>query len=161
MEQWCSHVKEDVVRELDVLLFSQLFFYAFVMAQSFQTLSLRAANFTKIFSRCPNISCIHFPAVIFTSPSLAFISLLLSLLLLVVGCADIKCNFYSTCVERPDGQAACVCNERCDLKLDLVCGSNGKTYINECLLRADACKQRKSFVVLQKGACSKLREACV
>ncbi|XP_027047303.1 agrin-like [Pocillopora damicornis] len=71
-----------------------------------------------------------------------------------VGCADIKCNFYSTCVERPDGQAACVCNERCDLKLDLVCGSNGKTYINECLLRADACKQRKSFVVLQKGACT-------
>ena len=62
-------MKEDVVRELDVLLFAQLFFYAFVMAQSFQTLSLRAANFTKIFSHCPNISCIHFPAVTFTSPS--------------------------------------------------------------------------------------------
>lgn len=82
--------------------------------------------------------------------------LLQSLLPLVLGCVETKCHFYSTCVERPNGQAACLCNEKCALKFEPVCGSNGKTYINECLLRADACKQRKSFVVLQKGACSKL-----
>lgn len=58
-------------------------------------------------------------------------------------------------MERPNGQAACVCSEKCTLKFEPVCGSNGKTYINECLMRADACKQRESFVVLQKGACSK------
>lgn len=81
--------------------------------------------------------------------------LLPSLLLLVLGCVETKCHFYSSCVERPNGQAACLCNEKCTLKFEPVCGSNGKTYINECLMRADACKQRKSFVVLQKGACSK------
>ena len=77
------------------------------------------------------------------------------LLLLVLGCVETKCHFYSACVEQPNGQAACVCNEKCTLKFEPVCGSNGKTYINDCLMRADACKQRKSFVVLQKGACSK------
>lgn len=73
---------------------------------------------------------------------------------LVLGCAQINCRFYSKCVERPNGQAVCICNESCNLSLDPVCGSNGRTYINECFLRADACKKRQGIVVLQRGACS-------
>lgn len=73
---------------------------------------------------------------------------------LVLGCAQINCRFYSKCVERPNGQAVCICNGSCNLSLDPVCGSNGRTYINECFLRADACKKRQGIVVLQRGACS-------
>lgn len=73
---------------------------------------------------------------------------------LVLGCAQINCRFYSKCVERPNGQAVCICNGSCKLSLDPVCGSNGRTYINECFLRADACKKRQGIVVLQRGACS-------
>lgn len=73
---------------------------------------------------------------------------------LVLGCAQTNCRFYSKCVERPNGQAVCICNDSCNLSLDPVCGSNGRTYINECFLRADACKKRQGIVVLQRGACS-------
>lgn len=73
---------------------------------------------------------------------------------LVLGCAQTNCRFYSKCVERPNGQAVCICNESCNLSLDPVCGSDGRTYINECFLRAYACKRRQGIVVLQRGACS-------
>ena len=73
---------------------------------------------------------------------------------LVLSCAQINCRFYSKCVERPNGQAVCICNESCNLSLDPVCGSDGRTYINECFLRAYACKRRQGIVVLQRGTCS-------
>lgn len=35
-----------------------------------------------------------------------------------------------------------------------VCGNNGKTYANECLMKEDACRHQRDATVLFHGECS-------
>ena len=45
------------------------------------------------------------------------------------------------------------CDFPCTLILAPVCGSDGKTYASECVMRGFACSSRKAIIAVRKGAC--------
>ena len=45
------------------------------------------------------------------------------------------------------------CPMRCTMQYDPVCGSDGKTYGNECQLTSQSCQAKSSVRVAHKGAC--------
>ena len=59
------------------------------------------------------------------------------------------------CVANADDSTVCECNKMCPEKRDLVCASDGKTYINECELKRQSCLNKKSVTVTRKGSCGK------
>ena len=44
----------------------------------------------------------------------------------------------------------------CDLHYAPVCGSDGNTYSNECLLTKTSCSKEKTIEIVGNGPCSKL-----
>lgn len=55
-----------------------------------------------------------------------------------------------------DGSATCVCSELCPLILQPVCGSDGKSYPNNCSLEVEECITGKELTVVALGECGKL-----
>jgi len=45
------------------------------------------------------------------------------------------------------------CLFRCNKMLAPVCGSNGKTYSNECVMRVAACEQKEAIISVHSGEC--------
>ena len=43
--------------------------------------------------------------------------------------------------------------------MDLVCGSDGQTYINDCVMRTKSCKAEKKVLPKRKGYCGKCRSS--
>ena len=56
----------------------------------------------------------------------------------------------TTSTEKPDERT---CNRQCSRIFSQVCGSNGRTYNNRCLLELDACERATSIQVLREGSC--------
>ena len=54
-----------------------------------------------------------------------------------------------------DGNFSCNCIDRrdCAKEKDLVCGTDGNTYLNECILKAESCDNKTSVGVKHAGAC--------
>lgn len=70
-------------------------------------------------------------------------------------CATKKCSLYSKCVVDNQGKAKCKCpDERnCPQVADAVCGSDGETYLNDCVMKARSCKKGKLVEKAKDGAC--------
>merc|ERR1712157_96979 len=49
------------------------------------------------------------------------------------------------------------CAEYCPLNYDPVCGSNGKTYSNECALEVENCQKKSRVSVIKRGKCGQQR----
>ena len=39
------------------------------------------------------------------------------------------------------------------MNFDQICGSNGKTYANECVMKTQACLKQKLITIFAKGEC--------
>lgn len=72
-------------------------------------------------------------------------------------CWKVRCPDNKQCVVGGNGKPKCACqSERdCPLTVDIVCGSDGISYINECVMKNRACVKDLPIKVKHKGYCGK------
>ena len=71
-------------------------------------------------------------------------------------CSTMNCQEYEIC-KNIDGEAVCECPtlDSCPRDVKTVCGSDGKSYLNKCRMKLEACKKRRPIVARHDGICSK------
>lgn len=70
-------------------------------------------------------------------------------------CAGVQCKEPKLCKADSQGNAECVCpDERdCPMTVHAVCGSDDKTYLNECVMKAKACLREMPVYIVMDGYC--------
>ena len=64
-----------------------------------------------------------------------------------------SCKYHSTCRLGPNHVTSCACQKSCPAAKQPVCGSNGQTYNNECLMKQNSCKKRDDIQLIVKAPC--------
>nr|XP_042902808.1 agrin-like [Parasteatoda tepidariorum] len=75
-------------------------------------------------------------------------------------CEGVDCPSSQVCQLDELRNPICRCTSSCSSDIRPVCGSDGKTYTNECKLRVEACKARKSIRIIYAGECSAGANPC-
>ncbi|UYV69990.1 hypothetical protein LAZ67_7001391 [Cordylochernes scorpioides] len=75
-------------------------------------------------------------------------------------CDGVKCPPSQVCQLDEARNPTCRCNALCSAELKPVCGSDGRTYTNECTLRVEGCKSRRSLRIIYEGECSSGANPC-
>eukprot|EP00118_Oscarella_pearsei_P026606 m.310160 g.310160 ORF g.310160 m.310160 type:complete len:579 (+) comp49949_c0_seq1:252-1988(+) len=65
-----------------------------------------------------------------------------------------KCQLVYPAGNIDDPEATCTCSYDCPLRYEPVCASDEKKYDNECLMRQEMCKTKKTLYILYPGECS-------
>ncbi|XP_063065047.1 agrin isoform X2 [Engraulis encrasicolus] len=76
-------------------------------------------------------------------------------------CSEVTCSYGSTCIQTSDGLSAkCMCPHSCEREPEqVVCGSDGKDYPNECQLNKQACDAQKNVKVQHQGPCDPCKDS--
>lgn len=72
-------------------------------------------------------------------------------------CEKTYCAYGANCVQTPDGRAECQCPTECPAMFTPVCGTDGVTYTNHCMLRMKSCREEKNTRVQHAGDCGKYK----
>ncbi|EEC12873.1 agrin, putative [Ixodes scapularis] len=75
-------------------------------------------------------------------------------------CQGVQCPASQVCQLDEQRNPICRCNGACPGDLRPVCGSDGRTYPNECLLRVEACRSHRSIRIIYAGPCSQGLNPC-
>ena len=71
-------------------------------------------------------------------------------------CQSVICEFYAICRRSNEGRGhVCECPSNCSNANSPVCGSDGKTYENECQLQRYSCINRVKITAKSMTACGK------
>ncbi|XP_064470926.1 follistatin-related protein 1-like [Ornithodoros turicata] len=70
-------------------------------------------------------------------------------------CSEVVCRPGRTCEVLDNGLPSCQCIKHCPDHIKPVCGSNGVSYENHCLLHKDACLSQIHISIKHKGHCKK------
>ena len=70
-------------------------------------------------------------------------------------CDGVECPASQICQLDDHRNPICRCNAVCNQDFKPVCGSDGKTYTNECILRVEGCKARRSLRIIHSGVCGR------
>lgn len=71
-------------------------------------------------------------------------------------CFNVKCNFGARCAVL-GGKGSCVCDHKCPAVYRPVCGDNGATYGNLCVLRVTSCVKQMNITKAYNGTCNPCR----
>ena len=69
-------------------------------------------------------------------------------------CSMMVCRSGRECKLNGNGEASCVCMATCPDHFVPVCGSNGQSYDNYCMMHRDACLSDVHISLKKKGYCS-------
>ncbi|XP_052235644.1 agrin-like isoform X3 [Dreissena polymorpha] len=75
-------------------------------------------------------------------------------------CDGIKCEGNQVCKLDRDRKPSCSCESNCPAVVSHVCGSDGQTYSNDCLLKKQACTSGRELLVVYDGKCRENQGPC-
>ena len=56
----------------------------------------------------------------------------------------------------PTGKAICRCPVVCTKEYDPVCGSDGRTFPNPCVVKYESCLKQRNITIVHYGHCGKV-----